>query len=100
MVTIDSLNLNGRTFLKDSDEVGQRFRAGVVRADIDKEDEMKKRSEYMKFICEVPNSTVDEILSSNEILDIDGEENEAQNDTEQLFKFRRITAHQGPFEYI
>jgi hypothetical protein len=51
----------------------------------------------MKFICEVTNSTVDEILTYNEIPDyIEREENEVQNDTEQLFKFRRITAHQGP----
>jgi hypothetical protein len=51
----------------------------------------------MKFICEVPNSTVDEILTYNEILDyIEREENEVLNYTEQLLKFRRITAHQGP----
>jgi hypothetical protein len=48
----------------------------------------------MKFICEVPHSTVDEIRTYNEIIDyIEREENEVQNDTEQLFKFRRITAH-------
>jgi hypothetical protein len=51
----------------------------------------------MKFICEVPNSTVDEIITYNEIFDyIEREENEIQNDTEQLYKFRRISAHQGP----
>jgi hypothetical protein len=68
MVTIDPNDLIGRTFLKDSEEDGQRFRARVVRAVIDKEDVLKKGSEYMKFICEVPNSTVDEILTYNEIL--------------------------------
>jgi len=68
MVTIDLKDLIGRTFLKDSEEDGQRFRARVVRAVIDKEDDVKKGSEYMKFICEVPNSTIDEILIYNEIL--------------------------------
>ena len=69
MVTIDPKELIGRTFLKDSEEDGQRFRARVVRAVVDKEDDLKKGSEYMKFICEVPNSTVDEILTYNEIID-------------------------------
>ena len=97
MVTIDPKDLIGQTFLKDSEEDGQRFRARVVRAIIDKEDEKKKGLEYMKFVCEVPNSTVDEILTYNEILDfIEQDNNDIDNDTEQLYKFRRITAHQGP----
>jgi hypothetical protein len=97
MVTIDPKELIGRTFLKDSEEDGQRFRARVVRAVVDNEDNLKQGSEYMKFICEVPNSTVDEILTYNEIIDrIERENNDIDNDTEQLYKFRRITAHQGP----
>jgi len=97
MVTIDPKDLIGRTFLKDSEEDGQRFRARVVRAVIDKEEDLKKGSEHMKFICEVPNSTVDEILTYNEILDhIARDNDDIDNDTEQMYKFRRITAHQGP----
>jgi hypothetical protein len=54
-------------------------------------------SEYMKFICKVPGSTVDEIFTYNEILDhIERDNSDLESDTEQLFKFRRITAHQGP----
>jgi hypothetical protein len=50
----------------------------------------------MKFICEVPNSTVDEILTYNEILDhIEKDNVDIDSDTEQLYKFRHITAHQG-----
>jgi hypothetical protein len=97
MVTIDPKDLIGRSFLKDSEEDGQRFRARVVRAVIDKEDELKKGTEYMRFICEVPNSTVDEILTYNDIMDhIERESNDIDNDTDQLYKFRRIIAHQGP----
>jgi hypothetical protein len=97
MVTIDPKDLIGRTFLKDTEEDGQRFRARVVRAVVDKEDELKKGSDYLKFICEIPNSTVDEILTYNEILDhIERDNNDIDNDTEQLYKFRRITSHQGP----
>ena len=97
MVTIDPKDLIGRTFLKDSEEDGQRFRARVVRAIIDKDNKLKQGSEYVKFVCEVPNSNVDEIFTYNEILDrIEKESNDMDNDTEQLFKFRRISAHQGP----
>jgi hypothetical protein len=81
MVTIEPKELNGRTFLKDSEEDGQCFRARVVRAIVDKEHELKQNPE---FVCEVPNSTVDEILTYNEILDhIEKEQNEKENDMEQ-----------------
>ena len=97
MVTIDPKDLIGRTFLKDEEEDGQQFRARVVCAVIDKNDALKKGHKYMKFICEVPGSTVDEIFTYNEILDhIEKDNHDLRNDTEQLFKFRRITAHQGP----
>jgi hypothetical protein len=82
---------------KRAEEDGQWFRAHVVCAIIDKDDEMKKWSDYMKFICEVTNSTVDEIFTYNEILDhIEKDNNDMESDTEQLFKFCRIAAHQGP----
>jgi hypothetical protein len=42
MVTIDPKDLIGRTFLKDSEEDGQRFRAREFCAVLDKEDNMKK----------------------------------------------------------
>jgi hypothetical protein len=83
--------------LKNEEEDGQQFRARVVRAVIDKDDALKKGHEYMKFIFEVPGSTVDEIFTYNEILDhIKKDNNDLENDTEQLFKFCQITAHQGP----
>jgi hypothetical protein len=69
----------------------------VVCAVADKEDTLKKGSEYMKFICEVPNSTVDEILTYNEILDhIEKDNMDIASDTEQLYTLRCIAAHLGP----
>jgi hypothetical protein len=51
----------------------------------------------MKFICEVPNSTADEIFTYNEILDhIEKDNNDMESDAEQLFKFCCIAAHQRP----
>jgi hypothetical protein len=68
-----------------------------VCAVVDKEEELKKGLEFMKSICDVPNSTVDEIITYNDILDqIDKDNNNIANDTEQLHKFRYINAHQGP----
>jgi hypothetical protein len=97
MVTIDPKDLIGRTFLKDAEEDGQRFRARVVRAIVDRETEQKKGHEYMKFICEVPDSMVDEIFTYNEIFyHIERDNNDLENDKEQLYKFCRIAAHQRP----
>ena len=98
MVTIDPKDLIGRTFLKNSEEDGQRFRAQVVRAVIDKEEDLKKGSEHMKFICEVPNSTVDEILTYNEILDHIARDNEdIENDTEQTYKSHHCSSRTFAF---
>jgi hypothetical protein len=88
MVTIYPKDLIGRTFLKETEDDGQLFRTRVVRAIIDKDDELKKGSEYMKFICEVLNSTVDELFTYNETLDhIEKDNSDIESDTEQLIKF-------------
>jgi hypothetical protein len=42
----------------------------------------------MKFICDIPESNVHEILTYNEILDhIERDNQEVENDMEQLYKF-------------
>jgi hypothetical protein len=97
MVTIDPHDFIGRNFLKDAEEDGQRFHVWVICAVVDREEELKKGSEYMKFICKVPNSRIDEIFTYNEILDhIEKDNIDIESDTEQLYKFRCIAAHQGP----
>jgi hypothetical protein len=46
---------------------------------------MDESHEYMKFICDVPDSTDDEIFTYNEILDhIEKDNNDLENDIEQL----------------
>jgi hypothetical protein len=88
MVTIDLEDLIVSTFLKDAEEDGQRFRVCVVCAVVYREEELQNGSEYMKFICEVPNSTVDEIYTYNEILNhIEKDNSDIESDTEQLYKF-------------
>jgi hypothetical protein len=96
MVTVDPQDLIGRTFLKDAEEDRQRFHVQVVRAVVDREEELKKGSVYIKCIYEVPNSMVDEIFTYNEILDhIEKDNIDIESNTEQLYKFQRI-AHQRP----
>jgi hypothetical protein len=81
MVTIDPKDLIRPNFLKDSKEDGQRFRARVVRAVLDNEDNMKKEPQYMNFICEVPNLKVDEMYMYNEIFDhIEKDKDDIEND--------------------
>jgi hypothetical protein len=55
----------------------------------------------MKFICEVPESNFYEILSYDDIVNhIEKDNADIKNDTVQLYKFRRISAHQGPLRTL
>ena len=48
----------------------------------------------------LPTLPVDEIISYNQIIDyinkVEEEKFEKKNESEELFKFNRITGHQGP----
>jgi hypothetical protein len=80
MITIDPKELVGRTFLKETEEDRQRFRARVVRAIIDKE--KQQDPQYTKFLCEVDGDVADKILIYNKILDhIERDSNDLENDT-------------------
>jgi hypothetical protein len=93
MVTIESNDLLGHMFLKDSESDGQRFRARIVRADAD----MNRSPQHVKFLWEVDGNTADEILTYNQVLDLIEQDNlDMDSDTEQLYRFRRINGHQGP----
>jgi hypothetical protein len=97
MAAIDPKDLIGSTFLKDTEADGQRFRARFVRAIIDNDAELQKGPCYTKFLCEVDGEVADEIYSQNQILDFIERDNlDIENDTKQLYRFRRISAHQGP----
>jgi hypothetical protein len=89
--------LIGRSFLKDTEADGQRFRAKIVRAIIERDSELKRDPNHIRFLCEVDGDTVDGIYTYNQILDfIERDKLDIDNDTEQLYRFHRISAHQGP----
>jgi hypothetical protein len=49
--TIDPEDLIGRSFLKDTEADGQRFRAKIVRAIIEMDSELKGDPNHIRFIC-------------------------------------------------
>jgi hypothetical protein len=66
-----------------------------VKSIIDKEEQQDPT--YPKFLWEVNGDVADEILTYNEIHDHEErKDNDLENNTKQVYKFRRIRAHQGP----
>jgi hypothetical protein len=49
--------------------MGQQFSARVLQAIVDKDYELKKEMQQIKFLCESDGDTADEILSYNQMLD-------------------------------
>ena len=91
--SIDPQDLVGRTFLMPQQEDGQRFRARIVRALEDYEDELGREPERIQFMCSVNDGQFEEIVSYGDLLNLleseeDGEEN--------VWKFCQITGHQDP----
>jgi hypothetical protein len=93
-VTVPIINLNdliGRTFLMPPQEDGQQHQALIIKSIDDHEKELQKDQTRTKFLCSVNDDTREEIISDNDLmnyLDNDGQE--------VVWKFKRITAHQGP----
>jgi hypothetical protein len=97
MPTIDPKDLVSRTFLKDSEADGQRFRARIVRAILDHDTDLKREPNHVKFLCEVDGDTADAIYTYNQVLGFIERDNlDMNSDMEQLYRFWRISVHQGP----
>jgi hypothetical protein len=99
MPTIDPKYLIGRSFLKGKEAIGQRFRAKIMIAIIEKDSALKRYPNHIRFLCEVDGDTVDIIYTYNQILDFIERDNlDIAIDTEQLYRVRRISTHQGPLQ--
>jgi hypothetical protein len=86
-------DLAGKTFLMDPMEDGHRHRARIVRAIEDHDGEIEDNPTRIQFLCSINDNESEEIITYNEIL------NHIENDeTEEttIWKFKRITAHEGP----
>jgi hypothetical protein len=86
-------DLVGRTFLMDPQENGQRFRARIVRAIENHDGDIEDNPTRIQFLCSVNDDESEEIIAYNEILNhIENDE----SDETTIWKFKRITAHEGP----
>ena len=92
-ITFSPDDLVGRTFLKQPEEDGQRFRARIVRKII----EMEENEEKIKFLVKLPDEEQDEIMAYNDIIDIIADQYDDElNNPERTWLFKSVTAHEGP----
>jgi hypothetical protein len=89
---IDPSELIGRTFLTEPQEDGQRFRSRIVRAIAENEQELEDNPERVKFVCSMNNDAFEDIVAYSDIL----QHLERDEDDAHIWKFHRITAHEGP----
>ena len=92
MPMIHPSDLVGRSFLLNENENGEKFRAKIVKAIHEHDDKLERNLDNMKFLCSVNDEQYEEILSYNEIL----HHVERDDNTDLVWKFKDITAHQGP----
>jgi hypothetical protein len=92
MPVVDPNDLVGRTFLMPPQEEGHRFRACIVRAIEDHEWNLCKDDNRIHFLCFINDDQFEEIMSYNDLLSSLEEDGE----TNTVWRFRRITGHQGP----
>jgi hypothetical protein len=90
----DPGDLVGRTFLLDKQEDGQRFQARIVKIVEDHESELQENPTRIKFLCSVNGNQAEEIITYNQMLDYISRDEEDP----VVWKFRQITAHQGPLK--
>jgi hypothetical protein len=82
-----------RSFLDLPSEDGQRFRFRIIKVIADHMEKLDKQPEKVKFLVESKEGGYEKILGYNEILSCLDEENISSED---MNKFKNITAHQGP----
>ena len=68
MPIVDPNDLVGRTFLMPPQDDGQRFRARIVRAIQDHEQNLAKDEDRIHFLCSINDDQFEEIMSYNELL--------------------------------
>jgi hypothetical protein len=78
MVIVDPQELLGHTFLMDTQEDGQRFRAHIVECISDHESNVHHSDDHVKFRISVNEDEYKEIITYNELMDFI--ENNQEND--------------------
>ena len=95
--TFDPNDLIGRTFILPPEDTGERFRARIIRKILDNPDLEDPSYENVKFILQIDGKEADEIVGYNEVIDqLNYQNDEINDDGEKTWRFKQITAHQGP----
>ena len=87
-------DLVGRTFLLKPQEDGQRHRARIVEAITDQDNRMGRNPTRIEFKLSINNDAYEEMMAYNDVLD----HIQMDEESEIVWKFRRITSHQGPLK--
>jgi hypothetical protein len=69
-VIVDPQELLGRTFLMDTQEDGQRFRACIVECISDHGSNVRRSDDHVKFRISVNEDEYEETITYNELLDL------------------------------
>jgi hypothetical protein len=88
---VDPTELVGRTFLLPPQEDGQRFRARIIRAIGDQENDLECSSDRLEFLCSLNDDEREEIISYNDIINYFNQDND-----NIVWKFKKIISHSGP----
>ena len=98
MPVFDPSDLIGRTFLMDEREDGQRFRAKILEAIAENDAELAKQPDRIKFLVSVNNDMYEETVTYNQILDYINKNEDENGEQNIVWKFKRISGHQGPLK--
>jgi hypothetical protein len=98
MPTFDPTDLVGRTFLLDPEEDGSRHRAKIKQIVKLEEENEHGLVESLKVLLSIDKDgdKIEEIITYNTLLDYLEKNDEQEQDADQTWKFKAITAHQGP----
>ena len=98
MPTFDPSDLIGRTFLLLPEENGERHRAKVTRQVVEIIDQDNgQRVENIKFIIDIGNGKVEELISYNQLLEhLENAQDHDMGMAQELYRFIAIIGHQGP----
>jgi hypothetical protein len=92
-VIVNPQELLGFTFLMDTQEDGQRFRACIVECISNHKSNICHSEDHVKFRISVNEDEYEEIITYNKLMDFI--EKNQENDA-IVWQFRRIMGHQGP----
>ena len=98
MPFFDPTDIVGRTFLKDPQENGERYRMKILEALVKTEEKLAKHPDCIKFMCSVNDDMYEEILTYNEILEYIAKNEEQDADKAIVWEFKHIAGLQGPLK--